>query len=77
MKNEINIKAILIQIFATKIGWLVITILMALIFGIIGNTYDLLWANVLMYASLVYPAIFLIVSLVFAWIINPWVDRHL
>jgi uncharacterized membrane protein len=59
----------LLQIFATKIGWLVISALSAITFGILGNYYE--WAAIAMYISFVYPVVLFLIMMVYAWIINP------
>lgn len=66
---------ILKQLFTTKIGWLVICLLLTFSFGIISNEFDLFWAEIMMYLSLVYPIILLIIMLVYACIINPLRER--
>ena len=62
----------LLQIFATKIGWLAITLLLAIVFGILGNYYD--WAAIAMYICFLYPVGLTLVMIVYAWIINPLRD---
>ena len=59
----------LLQIFATKIGWLAICGLMTIIFGLLANLYD--WAEIVMYISLVYPVVLTLIMIVYAWFINP------
>lgn len=59
----------LLQIFATKIGWLGISLLCVLVFGILSNFYE--WAYWPAILAWVYPTIFGIVGIIYAWIINP------
>jgi energy-converting hydrogenase Eha subunit C len=66
---------ILIQIFRTKIGWLVICLLLAGLFLILSDYYDSLFFPIAMYASLVYPVGLTLVLLTYAWIINPLRER--
>lgn len=68
-------KKILVQIFCTKIGWLVICILLAGIFGILSDYNDSLFFSIAMYASLVYPSVLLLVLIAYAWVINPIRER--
>jgi amino acid transporter len=68
-------KKILVQIFCTKIGWLVICLLLAGGFGILSDYNDSLFFPIAMYASLVYPAGLLLVMLAYAWFINPIRDK--
>jgi hypothetical protein len=67
-----NSRAWLLQIFSTKIGWLVITILSTLIFGILSNFYE--WAVIPTFISLIYPVCLTLIMIVYAWIINPIKD---
>lgn len=59
----------LLQIFATKIGWLAISLLSAITFGILGNYYE--WAETAMFISFIYPVVLTLIMIVYAWIINP------
>ncbi len=59
----------LLQIFATKIGWLGISLLSMVTFGILGNFYD--WAQTATLISLIYPVILTLIMIVYAFIINP------
>lgn len=59
----------LLQIFATKIGWLAISVLSAITFGILGNYYE--WAAIAVYISFVYPVVLTLIMIVYAWFINP------
>jgi uncharacterized protein YacL len=68
MKNK-KLEHWLVQIFATKIGWLGISILFAVIFGVLANWYD--WAETAMFIAWIYPAVLTLIMIVFAWIINP------
>jgi len=62
-----------LQLFTTKIGWLVVSLVLALIFSILSNFYE--WASILLLISLVWPVVFTIVSIIYAWIINPIRDH--
>lgn len=62
-------KNILVQIFCTKIGWLIVCFLLALIFGLLSNYYD--WAEIVMYICMVYPFVLALVAIAYGWIINP------
>ena len=64
-------KKIFAQLFCTKIGWLVVCLVLALLFGVLSNQFDLFWAEIAMYASLIYPFILFIIMLVYGIIINP------
>lgn len=57
------------QIFCTKLGWLFICLFLSLVFGILGNWFN--WCQTAMLVSLIYPALLTLVTIVFAWIINP------
>jgi hypothetical protein len=59
----------LLQIFATKIGWLAISFLTIIIFGALSNVYS--WAgDVAMIAGL-YPIVLILILIIFGWVINP------
>lgn len=68
MKNK-KLEHWLLQIFATKIGWLGISILGLIVFGLLSNLYE--WAYTGMLISLIWPFTFTIIAIVYAWIINP------
>lgn len=68
MKNK-KLQHWLLQIFATKIGWLAISLLSAITFGVLSNWYD--WAEIPMFISWVYPVVLTLIMIVYAWIINP------
>lgn len=57
------------QIFCTKIGWLFICIILSVVFGTLANWID--WCQTAMLVSLIYPALLTLITIVFAWIINP------
>lgn len=67
-----KVKFWLLQIFATKIGWLGLSLASMVIFGILGNFYD--WAQTATLISLIYPVVFTLIMIVYAWIINPLND---
>lgn len=66
--NE-NLKHWMLQIFATKIGWLGLSLLSAIVFGILGNYYD--WALLPAMLSWAWPIVFTLIAIVYAFIINP------
>lgn len=70
-----KLKQILVQLFTTKIGLVIVTMLSAFIFGVISNECNAFWAEVMMYLSLIYPLALLIVLLIYALIINPIKNR--
>jgi len=58
-----------LQIFKTKIGWLVLTLLLSIIFGVISNFY--LWAERAMFVCLLYPFGLAQSMIVYPWVIKP------
>lgn len=70
MNNKL--KKWLLQIFATKIGWLALTLLSAVLFGVLSNWFD--WAQLPVFICLIYPFGLTIILIVYAWIINPIKD---
>ena len=70
-EKKSRLRQILVQIFCTKIGWLLISLLSAFIFGIIADRTDCEWCSYVMYASFVYPVILTLIMIVYAWFINP------
>lgn len=62
-------RQILTQIFCTKVGWLGITLLCAIVFGLLSSVID--WCEIAMYISFIYPVVLLLIMMVYAWIINP------
>ena len=50
-----KLKNLLLQIFATKIGWLLLTLGSTFLFGVLSNWFD--WAQLPMFISLVLPDI--------------------
>lgn len=62
-------KRILLQIFATKIGWLAICTLLIVIFGVLSKFYP--WAETMMMISSIYPIIMCFLLLLHGLIINP------
>ena len=62
-------KRILLQIFATKIGWLAICSLLIVIFGVLSKYYP--WANTFMMFSSIYPIVMCFLLLLYGLIINP------
>jgi hypothetical protein len=67
MNNKI--KHWLLQIFATKIGLLAVSVFLILIFGILGNKYE--WAETAMKICWLYPIGLALVMIAYAWVINP------
>lgn len=67
MKDKL--KNIFLQIFATKIGWLAISMFLFIFFGILANYHD--WAIIAMKISLIYPLGLALVMMIYAWIVNP------
>lgn len=59
----------LLQIFATKIGWLGISLLCMVVFGILSNFYE--WAETPTLISLIWPVVLTVIMTIFAFIINP------
>lgn len=68
MKNK-KLEHWLLQIFATKIGWLGLSLLSALVFGILSNWYE--WAELPAMLSWVWPVILTLIAIAYAWVINP------
>lgn len=68
MKNK-KLEHWLLQIFATKIGWLGISLLGMIVFGLLSNIYE--WAEIAMFISLIWPVTFTLIAIVYALIINP------
>ncbi len=66
-----KLRFILTQIFCTKIGWLVLCLVLAFVFGCLATEYDFFWCQVAMYVSFAYPVILTVVMLIFAFFINP------
>jgi|LakMenEpi03Aug12_release.lakeMendotaPanAssembly.Ray.scaffolds.fasta_scaffold3782823_1 hypothetical protein len=62
-------KRILLQIFATKIGWLAVCSLLIVIFGVLSKYYP--WANIFMMISSIYPIVMCFLLLLYGLIINP------
>lgn len=69
-------KKILTQIFCTKIGWLVVCLLLAGLFLILSDYYDSAFFVIAMYVSLIYPVVLTLIMIIYAWIINPMRDRR-
>jgi ABC-type uncharacterized transport system permease subunit len=68
MKNK-KLERWLLQIFATKIGWLGISLLGMITFGALSNVYE--WAEIGLYISLIWPVVFTLIAIAYAWVINP------
>jgi hypothetical protein len=60
---------VLLQLFATKIGWLAICSLLIVVFGVLSKFYP--WAETAMYISAIYPILLCLALLLFGLIINP------
>lgn len=67
MKDKL--KNALLQVFATKIGWLGVTMFLFVVFGLLANIYD--WAYIAMQICLIYPVGLGLVMMAYAWVINP------
>lgn len=72
-------KQLLIQLFCTYIGWLFISIILIIVFGLLSthSTFITGWIifDYLMILPGAYIAILTIVMMAYAWIINPWKNR--
>lgn len=64
-----KLQNILLQIFATKIGWLGISIFCAIVFGVLSNNYE--WAQIPFILSWVWPVLYTLIGIAYAWLINP------
>ncbi len=62
-------KNILLQIFATKIGWLIICLLGAATFIVLSDRIE--WADTAIFICIAYPVILTLTAIVYAFIINP------
>jgi membrane protein YdbS with pleckstrin-like domain len=69
-----RLRQILTQIFCTKIGWLFLTLALAVVFGVIADRTDCNWCSIAMYICFIYPVVLTLIMLVYAWIINPLRD---
>jgi Na+-translocating ferredoxin:NAD+ oxidoreductase RnfD subunit len=67
-------KNFLTQIFCTKLGWVLISFLLALIFIILSDRYD--WASTCAYLSMIYPVFLTLKLIVYGWFINPMRERR-
>jgi hypothetical protein len=70
MNNKM--KQWLLQIFATKIGLLALSVVLIIVFGILGNKYE--WAETAMMITWLYPIGLALVMFAYAWVINPIKD---
>lgn len=59
----------LLQIFTTKLGLLAVSVVLILVFGILGNKYE--WAATVMKICWLYPIGLALVMFAYAWVINP------
>ena len=59
----------LLQIFATKIGWLGLSFLTIIVFGALSNVYS--WAGDVAMIAGIYPIGLALVLIAYAWVINP------
>lgn len=64
-----RLRQALAQIFLTKIGWLLLTLFLAIVFGVLANYID--WCEYAMYICFLYPVGLTLVMMVYGWIINP------
>lgn len=70
-----KLKQILVQIFCTKIGWLMLTLFLAVVFGVLAENFDCEWCAVAMYVCFLYPVGLTLVMIAYGWVINPIRDR--
>lgn len=70
-----KLKQILVQIFCTKIGWLLLTLCLAVIFGVLAENFDCEWCDIVMYVCFLYPVGLTLVMIAYGWVINPIRDR--
>lgn len=70
MKN--NVRNWLVQLFGTKIGLLLVSVVLIVIFGFLGNKYE--WAGTVMKIIWLYPIGLFIYMAAYAWVINPLND---
>lgn len=59
----------LLQIFATKIGWLGIDFLLMIIFAILSKYY--MWAGDAVLITTIYPIVLTLIGIAYAFVINP------
>ena len=69
-------KKTLLQIFATKIGWVFISIFLLVIFGIFSTNSTIIdngykWCNYAMIPPALYLLTLTVIMITYAWIINP------
>lgn len=68
-------KKLLLQIFATKIGWAIISFILGSVFlGLNNNGVD--WAIYLVYVFYGYITLLILIMCIYAWFINPARDRR-
>jgi len=67
-------RLIWVYIVHTKIGKLVLSLLLAFIFGVLAENTEVEWFDYAMYAMLVYPVGLTLVMIAYAWVINPLRD---
>lgn len=66
-----KLRQALTQIFCTKIGLIVFTSVMAVIFGTIANETGSEWCTIIMYVCFALLVITALIFIVYGWIINP------
>ena len=59
----------LLQIFATKLGWLAVNFLLMIIFAILSKYY--MWAGDVVLATTIYPIVLTLIGIAYAFVINP------
>jgi len=64
-----RLRYVLVQIFCTKLGWLLLTLFLSIVFGVLANYID--WCEYAMFICLSYPVGLTLVMMVYGWIINP------
>lgn len=62
-------KQTLTELFCTKIGWLIISLVGVVLFGALTNVYD--WAVYPMFVFLAYPVTLGAIMMIYAYVINP------
>ncbi|MFN7656508.1 MAG: hypothetical protein ACK5OW_01835, partial [bacterium] len=68
-KMKTKLKQILLQIFTTKVGWLGFSMFCAILFGTIAEDYE--WAQIPFILSWIWPVLYTLIGITYAWIINP------
>ena len=69
-------KTALLQVFATKIGWAFISMVLLVVFGVFSTNSTLIengyeWCNYAMIPPALYLLVLTLIMMAYAWIINP------